>query len=400
MIEKLILFENAVETLGYFSRELSAAFEKMGYRTFFVDYHQLDVSIRHVKKFMKPENTALLTFNFIGLSKEDYGMESDGRSLWETRNLPCYCIMVDHPLYYYKQLNHPVPNLVTFCVDRQHVAYVHRFYPNIPCYFLPLAGNLLPQEEGCGSRPDFSKRKYEIAFIGNCVLLPKMEEQLKSQTQEYIDFYYEIFEELKNHPKLPVDVTMERFIRREIPEVTDAELASAQHGMLFLELYIRTYYRQRVIRQLVDHGIRVHAFGKQWEKMDCEHPENLIAGGAMITSKACVEALQDSKIALNVMPWFKDGAHDRIFTAMLSGAISLTDDSIYLTEILTEGRNCMFYDLERLDELPDRVNGILENPGKAMEMQQEAYAFAKEFHTWEKRAAELHKYISNSNIIK
>ena len=104
MVEKLVMFENAVETLGYFSRQLAAYFEKKGYRIFFVDYERLDDSVKLVKRFIRPEVTALLTFNFIGLSKENYCMETDGRSIWETRGLRCYCIMVDHPLYYYKEI--------------------------------------------------------------------------------------------------------------------------------------------------------------------------------------------------------------------------------------------------------------------------------------------------------
>lgn len=400
MIEKLILFENAVETLGYFSRQLAVTFEEIGYHTFFVNHNQLEISIKHLKRFVKQGNTAVLTFNFIGLSEEDYCRESDGRTFWETRNLPCYCIMVDHPLYYFKQLRKGIPNLVTFCVDRQHVTYMHRFYPNIPCFFLPLAGNVLLDHTPGDFGIPYQERTYDVAFIGNHVFLPNMRDQLKSQSQEYIDFYNEILNELKHNPNLPVDETMERFIRREIPQVTDEDIASSEHGMLFLELYIRTYYREKVIRELVDNGVKVYAFGKQWEQLPCEHPENLIASGRMMNSRECVEVIRNSKIALNAMPWFKDGAHDRIFTAMLNGAVSVTDDSIYLNEILTDGKNAMFYYLDRLEELPDRVTGLLGQPEKAKEMIAEAYSFASQSHTWEHRAMELHEYISNSNIIK
>jgi glycosyltransferase involved in cell wall biosynthesis len=190
---------------------------------------------------------------------------------------------------------------------------------------------------------------------------------------------------------------MERFIKREIPQVTEEDIASSQHGMLFLELYIRTYYREKVVRQLVDSGVKVYAFGKQWEQLKCEHPENLIASGRMMNSRECVEVIRNSKIALNAMPWFKDGAHDRIFTAMLNGAVALTDDSIYLNEILTDGKNTMFYYLDRLEELPDRVNGLLEQPQNAMAMIEDAYSFASQFHTWKQRALELYEYISDSN---
>mgnify|MGYP001050369287 CR=1 FL=1 len=394
MVEKLVMFENAVETLGYFSRQLAAYFEKKGYRIFFVDYERLDDSVKLVKRFIRPEVTALLTFNFIGLSKEDYCMETDGRSIWETRGLRCYCIMVDHPLYYYKELCRTRENLTTFCVDRTHVAYMRRFFPEIPCYFLPLAGNLLPESvrrrEPLG-RP-FREREYEIAFIANYVPLPDIATHFRGQTQEYIDFYNEIFTDLRRNPGQQFDTTMERFILREIPEATPAEVASAQAGMLFLDLYIRTFYREQAVRTLADAGFKVHVFGKGWEKLKCANPDNLIQNGRLIDSAACVRVIQNTKIALNVMPWFKDGAHDRIFTAMLNGAVSLTDDSIYLNEILTEWENAVFYHLENMSELAEKARLLLREEDAAAEYAKEAYAFASANHTWENRAGRLEEF--------
>lgn len=47
--------------------------------------------------------------------------------------------------------------------------------------------------------------------------------------------------------------------------------------------------------------------------------------------------LADAKVSLNVMPWFKDGAHDRVFNSILNGAVCVTDPSRYLEEELHEG---------------------------------------------------------------
>ena len=35
-------------------------------------------------------------------------------------------------------------------------------------------------------------------------------------------------------------------------------------GMLFLDMYNRTYFRGETVRTLVDNGVRVHVFGKGW----------------------------------------------------------------------------------------------------------------------------------------
>lgn len=423
MIEKLVFWEHAVETLGYFSRQMEEYFKEQGYQTFFVDDEKQEESLRHLKKFIKAGRTALITFNFIGLSGEECCRQPDGRSIWETWNLPCYCIMVDHPFYYEKQLSRKLSNLTAFCVDREHVAYVQRFYPDIPCYFLPLAGNQ-PLLQGTGegiaaarrkeAGPEgaeagipYHRRKYDISFIANFVPLEELKLHIENQPAEYVEFYYEIIEDLKRHPWQPVDETLEKYIKREIPEAGETDIRSAQAGMMVIDLYIRSLYRMEVIRTLVDAGIQVHVFGKGWEKLKCVRKENLIANGRMLTSAECVEIIRDTRIALNVMPWFKDGAHDRIFTAMLNGAVCLTDDSSYLREILRDKEDVCFYELpgkwsmqDAAEEvIPGKADGVaetakflLEHPGEAEKLAERACLMAKEYHTWKNRARYLEKF--------
>ena len=67
------------------------------------------------------------------------------------------------------------------------------------------------------------------------------------------------------------------------------------------------------------------------------------------------------------MPWFKDGTHDRVFTAMLQHTLSLTDDSGYLRENFTDKKELVFYSLEKREELPELVKKLLEKPEKCME---------------------------------
>ena len=62
-------------------------------------------------------------------------------------------------------------------------------------------------------------------------------------------------------------------------------------------------------------------------------------------SQKCHDMLSQSKISLNVMPWFKNGIHDRIFNSCLNGAVSLSDSSIYIDELFTDRQNIILYDL-------------------------------------------------------
>lgn len=401
-IRKLVFCEGGVETLTYFSRELADYFAEQGYQIFFYDVGAKGAGYKHLCRFLKPGETALITFNCIGVSGESFLEEPDGRSVWETRDIPVYTILVDHPLYYQKHLEAGISNLTVFCIDRQHISYMKRFYPEIPCFFLPLAGNILRREgvsvaeELAAERADwkpYENRGYEVAFIANYVRLPAIEEHFTSQTEEYIHFYYEILNGLRMRPDTPLDAAFEYYVKREIPEASDRELKAAFYGILFLDMYNRTYFRERTIQTLVNSGVTVHVFGKDWEKLPVEKPEHLICSGRQLDSAGCVEVVRNTKIALNTMPWFKDGAHDRIFTAMLNGAVALTDPSIYLKERFTDGQELRFYTLEELDRLPEIVEDMLGHPARMKRLTEKVYEQAAKRDTWACRGIELERYL-------
>ena len=99
--------------------------------------------------------------------------------------------------------------------------------------------------------------------------------------------------------------------------------------------------------------------------------------------------MEESKIVLNQMSWFKDGASERIFNAMLQGAVCLTDDSIYLREILTNGQDVVFYDLSELEKLSSIVVELLQHPDIMQCISDNGYQLAKSNHTWKHRAEQL-----------
>ena len=69
-IRKIIFIKNAVETLGYFSEQIARELERNGYETCFIDYERMYESMDVMLHFLDREETALVTFNFIGLRGE------------------------------------------------------------------------------------------------------------------------------------------------------------------------------------------------------------------------------------------------------------------------------------------------------------------------------------------
>ena len=283
-IHKIILFRGAIETLSYFSRQLEVHFKEKGCAVFWVDMSNAKESAKKLAKFCKPKETAMITFNFIGLGGEEAFVWEKGETIWEAMQVKCLNLLVDHPLYYHKYLEKKHPGMTVFCLDRQHVAFIREFYPRNEVHFLPTAGNLLLRDPGEAASKEslipYRERKYDVVFIGNYAPLPDLAKHFPMQSKEYIDYYYRIIDDMIAHTDLSLHEALIKNLREEIGELSTEDLKTGMVSMVFLDLYVRTYFRAKAVCALAEAGIKVHLFGKDWDKLICAKRENLISGAA------------------------------------------------------------------------------------------------------------------------
>lgn len=377
---KIILCEGDIETLGYFSQQLATTFRQEGFEVFLFDFRDEIQSMIDLARFFQIGTTALVTFNYTGLIGESCFDVPDGGTLWNDADIYCINIVVDHPFYYHKFYDRLPKHYVQYCIDRSHVAYMHRFFPELSVDFLPLAGTnlyhpLIPYEQ----------RSMDLVFTGNYAPPETFHKDIARIDDEYTAFYYRIIHDLIDHPEMTMDEAIEKHVRIDIPDVTEQGIKDVMPNMIVIDLYVRFYFRGLVIQTLVDAGYKVHVFGVGWNKLACKHPENLVIGG-LIDSKRCLEVIGDARISLNVMPWFKDGAHDRIYNSMANGAVCVTDSSIYLNETLTDYKEVVFYSLSEIETLPKMIGDLLNHPEKAKQIASSGYRKVMAQDTWANRA--------------
>lgn len=390
MIRKLVLFTHGIETLWFFSVQLGKAFEKLGYEVYYFDQcHRYD-SLSRLIAFCEPGVTAAVSFNFDGCSGETYMIDSKGINFFEAREIPFINIVVDHPFYYHNFCPLLPADYTQISVDREHEAYLKRFFPDIKRGpFLPLAGTSLWQEE---SLPGWEERPVDVVFTGNYVNPQKFEKDITRIDDEYTAFYHAIIDDFIAHPHLNMTEGIVRHLWDGVEDITEEGIRDIMPNMIMIDLYVRHYFRGEVVRQLADAGICVTCIGSGWESLVCAHPENITCRN-MMRSEECLRALSRARISLNVMPWFKDGAHDRVFNSMLNGAVCFTDWSRYLSEELSDGKDVMFYELDQLQELPERIRALLGDRERWEEIRRRAFRRAVKYHTWGDRARRIHKEI-------
>lgn len=390
-MKKLIMYTGGIETLMYFSLQMGKTFEELGYEIFYYDLRDEASCIKKLKRFIRPGDTVSVGFNFNGCSGEDYLYDKNGNHLYDELSVPMINIVVDHPMYYHKFEPYLPHDYTQISIDREHEEYIKRFFPEInrgP--LLPLAGSTICEKD---KLPTWEERPVDVVFAGNYNPPEKHEDLIKRNGPEYEKFYRNLLLDIIDHPSLTMTEAIEKHIRENFPdEYSEENLKETFPYMIMIDLYIRHYFRGEVVKVLVDGGVKVDVYGKGWECLKVEHPENLIIHDNT-DSLTCLKKICEAKLSLNVMPWFKHGAHDRVFNSMLNGAVCVTDPSEMLTDKFEDNKDVIFYGLEELNKLPDKVKDILSDKNKWLDIQANAYKKADASDTWRERAETIHSDI-------
>jgi glycosyltransferase involved in cell wall biosynthesis len=207
------------------------------------------------------------------------------------------------------------------------------------------------------------------------------------------------YEDVIAHPYKTTEQGIEESLLAEGVCLQEEDLCQVIADLHFLDLYIVSYYRERAVASVAKAGIRLELFGAGWEDCDWIHLPNVNYHGR-VSANEVLERMQDAKIVLSTMTWFKDGAHERVFNGMLQGAVAVSDSSIYMKEAfcgspVSEEQELILFELTELEQLPETISFLLHNPAAAQKIADNGYRRALRSETWEARAKELdHDLIS------
>ena len=221
-MKRIVLITGFTETLEFFSLQLAEAFRQLGRDVFLYDMKRPAES-RAALEGLEGESI-LLTFNFIGLQR--VGQFAWGEeTVFERLGMEIYCIFVDSPIYYQPMLSKPVKKLHLICIDRNHGAFVERYYPvlgEVP--FLPLGGTgLVPKEDLL----PYGQRPIDLIFTGNFVAPEHLEPHLAGLDEEIRAFLKETVEGFLREPDLVMEEELVRRAKEAFGPLGDAEIGRA-----------------------------------------------------------------------------------------------------------------------------------------------------------------------------
>lgn len=384
MKQTIILFKGIYDTLDLFSDQLGEVFAEWGYEIFSYDAADVQKSKACLLQMLaeKCGNAAVVTFNNMG-----YNLEVEGINVWEQFEVPYINILMDHPFHFEKPLRDAPKTAVVLCTDRNHVKYIRRFHENIrQTDFLPHAGI----ELGRKHKP-LRERKIDVLYAGALPIytvgkmIPNLGEMYGLDTS---DMMREVLQELVTHPDKTTESAIGEYVHANCKcgqELDEEQLRNLIIHMRFLDSYATSFFREQAVRSLVENGIEVTAYGVGWNLCEWSSNPHLKYGGKVLAPQI-LPLMNDAKVVLNTMTWFKAGAHDRIFNGMLAGAAVVTDDSTYLRRECTDGKELVMFRRDGILSLPERVCDLFGHMERAQEMADCGYAFAKQNHMWKNRA--------------
>lgn len=388
MLKKVVICTGGVETLTFFARRTGDYMVSQGISVFYLDISRVGDQLHSLKKFMKSGNTAMFTFNFIGLSGEEGCYDEQSGYIWDQYDIPCFCMIVDHPLYYTERMLDLPKRYYQWEIDAQHSSWMKRYEPDIDDLgFLPLAGTIL---QGPDLWSDMRDRPVDICFTGNYTDPSEYETYITRINRDYENFYRGMIEELLTHPERSLEQVIRPRCEAEMGELTPRQWQAAFHSLTFIDLTVRFTERRDAVLALVNAGLDVDLYGTGWEKLrpEKEHSRHMHIHGSL-DSAGCLEVYQNSRISLNVLPWFREGPHDRVYNSIFAGAVSLSDRNHYLQSEFQDEKSILFYSLTDWTEIADKAREFLSHPERLNEIRAHAWEISKDRDTWECRADKI-----------
>lgn len=288
--------------------------------------------------------------------------------------------LVDHPRYVIARfVDYPqMDKIYIGCVDRTHMDYLTAYYGISNTFFAPhfgwKASNTIPYE----------KRSCDIFFPASYV---RFEEDVARRYEGLTGALKVIVDKtiafLLEHTQYSLEKGVQMVLRQfGEPDYMELSKICMEVAGEYIDFYLRTTMRERVLRELLRKGLTVTVCGKNWTHFLQRKDETgeLVILGEELTYTQVFHQMADSRIILNVMPWFKDGSHERVVMAAMNGAIAATDNSAYISKIWGDGR-AVIYDLNEPERLAGRIKELLLCQDEAMAVAQAGQKAAEKYAT-------------------
>ena len=386
----MILFKGRFryDAVNVFVEEIAAGLGALGRETVVMDL-AVDSERSRIEAELARPFECIVAFGAIGTRPR--GVPA-GTHMYDRLPAPYLAVLVDHPSYHLDRFT--IDNMILTCYDRSHVSFVKKYFGGRKrVAFLPHGGSM------AGSGPPADSRPIEILFPGTYADPDAEYASLRASLPEDVfDIMDFVIERLLLSDGEPMEDALSAVLSAE---GRDDEWPRLCLHLPAIEAFVKPYKRMEVLRRLDDAGLAVELLGS-W-------PDSLFRHHRMRPTCSygdMLRLMQQSKLVLN-MGFVPDGSHERVFSALLNGALPVSDGNPFLEESFSRitgspprgqelnsraGRksdaDILLFRWTQIDELPHRIAAVLDDR-VALDCYPPRAAQLGEAHTWAARAGSL-----------
>ena len=231
-----------------------------------------------------------------------------------------------------------------------------------------------------------SRRTYRLSFAGSYV----DPDQVRNQWQGFDSHLARFLDDAAERALYDSERTLPDIFRELLSEKGLDEnpvyVRKLTEVMLPVDRFVRARRRLMVLEALKDFPL--HVFGNGWDNCPL-YDHNQWVFHPPVSYKEMQEIMGDSQMVLSVLPYFQFGGHERIFSAMLAGAVLLTDTNAYLNQNFRPDKDFVPYSLTEPDRLRQQVGALFDDPVLLEEMAESGREAIMRGHLWKHRTEQI-----------
>lgn len=296
---------------------------------------------------------------------------------------PYVGFIVDEPLYHLERLKSNFDTYHLAILDNYKKQVINTFYPNVKNVSILHHGGFATR----GIVKPLMERNIDIFIPGGYKDPSILYDDLMSYDSDIQVFINEVIHNVLNNNSPNISLEVIDYFEKNETEISKNDFERISPIITKIDAYVRSYTRTKVIDALVESGLNVSVCGSGFSAYAKKYSNINIYSETGLDIEEVIEIMGNSKMVLNSLATFH-GSHERIYTAMLQGAISVTNIMEDLEDEFIENEDYISYTYDKLDDLTTKLKSVLSDLDYAQKIADSAF-FKAQNHTWEKRASEI-----------